>query len=119
MRAQTRVILWGREDVISRGVEILLSAQNNLTISRITGEDNYAALIREIENVEADVIIINPGACLQDPHLPLQLMKDYPGIKVITLNLESSSFEVYNKKRVWMNEISDLFDFVRSKGEDD
>ncbi len=112
MRELTKVILWGREDVICQGVEIFLKGHCGYEIRRVIEEDNSEALIREIQREYADVVIINPGQQPCSQQIALQLIEMYPGIKVITLDLEDSAADVYNRKKVWMEKVSDLLDLV-------
>ncbi len=112
MGEQIRVILWGREDVISQGVEIILRTNNDFMVSRVVEIDSADGLFHAVQTHSVDVVILNPGQQLFDPLLPLKLMKRFPGIKVITLDLECSSVEVYGQKKVMMRKVSDLIDLV-------
>lgn len=111
----TRIILWGRDDIICQGVELFLKTRSDYEVSRVTGENNYESLIQEIKRSNADVVIINPGHHLHDPRIPLRLMKTCSGIKVITLDLEDSAVDVYNKQKVCMKQVSDLLDIVKKE----
>ena len=44
----------------------------------------------------------------------MQLLQDHPGIKVITINLENNSMEVYSKRKVWVKETADLISVMDS-----
>ncbi len=112
MRESTKVILWGREDVICQGVEIFLKSHCDYEVRRVIGESNYEMLIQEIERENADVVIINPGQQSLSPELPLELIQKFPGIKVITLDLEDSAVDVYNRQKVCMKKVSDFLDIV-------
>lgn len=112
MRESTKVILWGREDIICQGVELFLRSHCNVEIRRIIGEDDYEILLQELERERADVVIINPSQQHGNQRYPLQLMKMYSGIKIITLDLEDSSVDVYNRQKVCMKQVSDLLDLV-------
>lgn len=112
MGETTKVILWGRDDVICRGVEIFLRSYGDYDVRRIIGESCYEGLIQEIERENPDVVIINPGQQPDDSSLPLLLMRTCSSIKVITLDLEDCSVDVYYRQKVCMTQVSDLIDLV-------
>ncbi len=112
MREPTKVILWGNEDIICRGVEIFLRSHCDVEVIRIIGENDYEVLIQEIEKESADVVIIDPGRHPRDKQLPLQLMDKFSGIKVITFDLEDSSIDVYHRQNVFMKQVSDFLELV-------
>lgn len=113
MGGTTKVLIWGHDDVMSQGVEIFLRDSGDYEVIRAAEDVCYEVLIREIEQHNIDVVILNPGQQQRDSQLPLQLMKHFPGMKVITLNLECSSVDMYNKQIVWMHTVSDLLDLVK------
>ncbi len=62
--------------------------------------------------VKPDVVIICQEDCAGDMPLSMQLLQGRPGLKVITVSLENNSVEVYNKQKVWVNEVADLLSVV-------
>ncbi len=112
MEQPTKVILWGREDLVGQGVEYLLKAREDWEVIRIGGDHSTGDLIREVEKINPDVVILYQGDNAANPQLALHLLKISPGIRVITFSLESSCLEVYNRQIVFVNELDDLLDVV-------
>ena len=112
MKTSKTVILWGREDMLGRGVELFLNARKEWEVIRISDKNNIDLLFRTIEQKKPDVVIIYEGDYSGDIHLPMQLMQARPELMVLTVSLESNSMEVYNKKKVWVKEVSDLLSVV-------
>ena len=111
-RKPVTVILWGREDVIGQGVEFLLRSRKDWEVVRVLGDNDFSELAKAVELVNPKVVIIYQGDCSDDSQWALQLMKNRPGIRVITFSLENSSLEVFDRKKVWVKGVTDLLDIV-------
>jgi DNA-binding NarL/FixJ family response regulator len=107
-------ILWGREDFLANGVEFFLNNQKDWEVIRLTDKRGEESLLREVQRVKPDVVIIHQGDSATDSVLPLQLMQECPTLMVITVNLETNSVEVYNRKKVLVKEVADLLTIVES-----
>lgn len=112
MKASKTVILWGREDMLGRGVEIFLNARKEWEVIRISDKRSIEFLFQEVSRVNPDVVILYEGDYAKDALVPLQLMQSSPELMVITVSLENNSMEVFNKKKVWVKEVSDLLSVV-------
>ena len=104
-----KVILWGRQDVLGGAVESFLATRDEWEVIRVMDDEPTNTFIEKVETENPDVIIIYEGdhACLTP--LPMQLMQSRPELRVITVNLENNSLEIYTKQKVWIKEVADLF----------
>lgn len=114
MAKSKTVVLYGREDLLGRGVEFFLASRKDWEVIRITDKHDPDFIIREMNKANPDVIIIYQGDCAIQSRLPAQLIWDHPGLKVITVSLESNLVEVYNKQKVLLREVGDLLSIVES-----
>lgn len=109
-------ILWGRDDVLSRAIELFLSSNKYWEVITIRDTQPLELLQKTVEDVDPSVIIIHQGdskASAEDEKgLPLHLIQKHPGIKVITMSLENNTAEVFNKQQVLIKEICDLLNTV-------
>jgi len=106
------VILWGREDLLGKAVELILSNCKEWEVIKSFDEQNFDGLFHLVETHHPKAIIINLGDCEECSHLPLYLIHDHPDLKVITINLENNVLEVYDRHRVRVQGISDLLAVV-------
>lgn len=107
-----KVILWGREDLLGRSMEIFLSTRDEWEVIRLNSEQNDDYLLAAIEQEKPDVVLLYLNCNDVSGALPLQLIQCYPGLKVISLNLGSNEIEVYHKQTHCINAISDLLGVV-------
>ena len=107
-----KVILWGRKDLLGRSMEIFLSNCEAWEVIRLNSEQKGNDLLEAIEQEKPDVVLLYQNCNDNNGTLPLQLIQCYPGLKVISLHLESNMIEVYNKQTHWINAISDLLGVV-------
>jgi len=110
-----KVILWGRSDLLSWAVEFFLSARKDWEVTSLSSESGVDSLIFEVENARPDVVIIYQRICARSAYLPAQLLLNYPGLAVITVNPDNNSMEVYNKKQICIREASDLISVVEGE----
>ena len=79
-------------------------------------------LTRALDKLNPDVVIIYQGYCTENLNLPVDLFRNLPGLKVITLSPKDNLMEVYSKQNVVIKSASDLIsmieaDSVRSIGQ--
>ena len=108
------IVLWGREDLLSSSVELYLTAQKGWRVIGISIEENYETLIQTVAKVHPDVVIIHQGDHSANSSLPMQLIQDYPGLRVITMSLQDNLMEVYSKQNILVKAASDLISVVES-----
>lgn len=110
------VILWGRDDVLSRSIELLLSEMNGWEVITISDAQSPKDFLQLVEKYDPKVIIIHQGdssICIEgETELLLHLIQHHPDVKVITISLENNAMEVFNKQEVQVKGVSDLLSIV-------
>ena len=71
-------ILWGREDVLVKAVEHLLTTRQGWKVTRISDECDADALAREVEKANPEVVIVHQGTYAQKLRLPIKLVRVIP-----------------------------------------
>jgi hypothetical protein len=110
-----KVIIWGRPDLLSWAVEFFLSVHKDWDVISLSSEDGVDELIGKVEDIHPEVVILYQRVCARSAHLPAQLLMNYPGMAVITVNPDNNSMEVYNKKQVCIKEASDFVSVVEGE----
>lgn len=105
-------ILWGREDVLGKAVEAILTADRNWQVIKVLGNPDVQALTREVELRKPEIIIINRGRCADGFPAPLHLIESFPELKIITVNPDNNVVEVYNKQKFCIEEVADLLSAI-------
>lgn len=108
------IVLWGREDLLSTSVELFLTGQKGWNVVNISSEDDFEALIQAVDKVNPDVVILQQGNRAGNSNLPIKLLKDHPGLKVITVSLNDNLMEVYSKQNILIKSASDLISVVEA-----
>jgi DNA-binding NarL/FixJ family response regulator len=114
MKKSMKVILWGREDVLGHAVELFLNTCKEWEVIRISDKRSSEDLIQQVEKANPNVVILYQGDCASQTDLPMRLMQDHPGLKVIMVSLENNSMEMYHRQKIYIKEVSDLLAFVES-----
>ena len=113
MKSKT-IVLWGREDLLSSSVELFLTNQKGWEVISISNEESFNALLEAVDKMHPDVVIIHQGDRSTNSSLPMQLIQDYPGLRVITMSLQDNLMEVYSKQKILVKAASDLISVVES-----
>ncbi len=110
------VILWGRDDVLRRAVELFLSAKTGWDVITVSDSKLLQQVGDALEQPDTKVVIIyqvySSSSSEDEINLLLHLFQKHPGIKVITLNLENNAVDVYNRKKVYIKEVRNLLAVV-------
>jgi DNA-binding NarL/FixJ family response regulator len=113
MKSKT-IVLWGREDLLSSSVELFLTAQKGWKVINISNEENFDALLLAVDKEHPDVVILQQGDRAGNSNLPIKLLQDHPGLKVITVSLNDNLMEVYSKQNILVKSASDLISVVEA-----
>jgi len=115
MRSKT-IVVWGKEDTLKSSIEYFLSARKNWKVVSISNVEDPKALLLAVKTTQPDIVIIYQGCHGCPTYLPLQLLQDYPVIKVITISLENNMIEVYSKQKIMIKQASDLIAAIEGGG---
>ena len=112
---KSKIIIWGRPDVLSWAVEFFLSTRTDWDVVSLSSKCGVDGLIHVVENAQPNAVILYQRECATSAYLPAQLLVNYPNMAVITVNPENNSMEIYNKKHVCIQAVSDLISVVEGE----
>lgn len=115
MTKSKKIVLWGREDLLSSSVKLFLTNQKGWRVISISDEEKFEVLISVVEKVQPDVVFIHQGNESGNSNLPMKLLQGFPGLKVITFSLQDNLMEVYGKQNIMVNSASDLISAVEAE----
>ena len=104
-----KVVLWRRKDLLGDVMESFLNTQNDWDIINVTEDEPAKFFIEQVEKNKPDVVVIYEGAYVSITPLPALLMQACPTLRVITVNFENNSLEVFDKQKIQIEKASDLF----------
>jgi len=110
-----KAILWGREDLLVKAVELFLDARADWEVIRVSSNTGVDDLVQQIKRVKPDVVILCQGRDASDSALPMQLIQDQDCIKVVSVSLESNFMQVYSKYSVLVHNVSDLLSVIETR----
>jgi len=113
--ASRNAIIWGPDDLLTQAMEYFLKAEETWQVVRIPADQGPESLFDQVEKIHPDVIILHTGNCSNCTDLPLQLLQDYPNLRVITTSLEDNQMQVYSKQSIRLRKASDLLSIVEDR----
>lgn len=103
-----RILIWGREDVLSTSIEFVLAANKEWNVITIFSKEDCAALAQATEATEPDTVIARKESLDDSAAAAFCLLQSHPAIKVIIVSLEDNVVDVYCKESIVMRGAPDL-----------
>ena len=115
MKMSKVILLCGQDDVLSSYVEHFLTTQNGWRVVHVSINQEREALIKAVDKINPDVVILQLGNRDSYPSLPASLLRDHPTLKVFTLSLDDNVLEVFSKKNILIESADDLISAIEAK----
>lgn len=109
-----KILLWGQDDLLSSSVNLFLTSQQDWEVVNIHQEETLEAVIQAVDEANPYVALIHQRNCNGTPNLPIRLLKNHPGLKVVLFDLGKEMMEVYSKEDVLVKSASDLIAVVEA-----
>ena len=110
------VVISRHESLLGRAVEYLTADEKEWMILKVSESQNLADLVRKVEEVNPNIVIISWNERGYDERLSTQLLQDCPELKkVILVSLSENLMEVYGKQRIQVKSVEDLFSEVENQ----
>lgn len=110
--AAKTVVLWGHENLLGYSVELLLNTRKDLELIKISEKLGAGVLLEQVEQIHPDVVVIYQLNSSSHADLPMRLAQIQERLKIILVNLENNSVQVFSKQVVQINEGTDLLAIV-------
>ena len=111
------VILWGQNDLLTKAMEMFLTAGESEAwhVIKLPADQCIAALVEQVQSIQPDLVILyqaNPGG---DSDQLGKLIQDQPDLKMITVSLENNVMQVYSKRSITIRQVSDLLSVIEDR----
>lgn len=110
-----KAIIWGPDDMLTRAMEFFLKSEETWQVIRISPDQSMDDLSEQIKRIQPDVIILHTGNCASNTSLTIQLLQDYPDLRVITASLHDNQMQVYSKQSIRLRKASDLLSIIEDR----
>lgn len=126
MTKRKTVILWGQDDVLTKSMELFLTAGeiDRWEVIRLPANRCVASLVEQVQKARPDLVILyqaragidsDPLTKLIQEQPELRVIVDQPESRVITVNLASNVMQVYSKHSVTVRQLSDLLSVIENR----
>jgi DNA-binding NarL/FixJ family response regulator len=109
-----RVLIIENEQLLGAGVEKLLRRDSGFKVDGITVSDELE-LVAKVRQFEPDVVVLDEATMLTDPLRLLNLLGDFPKLRVIAVSADDDRVYIYNKRLVVAKRAADLADLIHSE----
>lgn len=124
MTKSKTAILWGRDDLLAKAMELFLKAGEKWEVIRIPADQGICSLVEQVQRIKPGVVILYQGKCVNDSdplmklieeQPELRVISDQPELRVITVSLENNLMQVYSKHSIVVREASDLLSIIEDR----
>ncbi len=115
MMKSRKVIVWGQDDLLSWAVNFFLTARKDWEVLSFSSDLGIDFLIQQVEDLRPDVVVVYQTKCVNSARMLMQLFYTRPELTMITVNPQENSMEVYNKKQILVEQVSDLISVVEGQ----
>lgn len=115
MMKSRKVIVWGQDDLLSWAVNFFLTARKDWEVLSFSSDLGIDFLIRQVEDLRPDVVVVYQTKCVNSARMLMQLFYTRPELTMITVNPQENTMEVYNKKQILVEQVSDLISVVEGQ----
>ncbi len=109
-----KIILWGRDDLLSQAVDLFFQTSQSWEVTRLSSESGVEKLIQETHRINPEVVVLCREKVDEDSSLPLRLINEQVCLRVVTVGLESNLMQVYSKHNIMLQGASELLSIVES-----
>lgn len=109
------IVIWDGEDILSSYIKSFLATQEGWQVVSIANKEGLEALKLAVKTAQPDIVIIHQGYQNSSANLPMQLLQDYPAVKVIAISLENNLMEIFSKQEIWVKQVSDLIGVIENE----
>ena len=107
-----KAVIWAPDDLLAQAMEFFLKAEDTWQVIRISADQSMEDLFEQVKRIQPDVIILHTGKYAGNTGLAIQLLQDYPDLRVITTSLEDNQMQVYSKYSICIRSVSDLLSII-------
>ena len=109
-----RVVLLSNRSLLAVSIQRLLQSEKDLGLSVVAADDPEATA--KIRRRAPQVIIIDSSDASLGEGVITRLLQEHPKVKIIALNWNHKSIEVYQMKHVLQTNLDGLLETIRGKG---
>jgi chemotaxis response regulator CheB len=115
MKTSKKAILWGHNDLLTKSMELFLTAGETWQVIKIPAVQGNACLLEQTRQLQPDVIILYAENYVEDPPLPMQLIQQQPNLRVIIVSLEENQIQIYSRQSIIVREAADLLSIIENR----
>lgn len=112
MRAK-RVVLLSNRSLLASGVQRLLQSEADLEFSIVYPEQCEAG--SKMELAAPDIIVLDAGAPALAEGVIVQLLADHPRARVVALDVNAKSIDVYRVRRIHQTNLEGLLTAISGR----
>ena len=111
------VLLWGQNDLLTKAMELFLTAGEAETweVMKLPADQCISVLVEQVQKIKPDLVILYQAKPLDDADEVGKLIQQQPDLRMITVSLENNVMQVYSKRSITVRQVSDLLSVIENR----
>ncbi len=109
------VILWGQNDLLTKAMEMFLTAGEAWDVIKLPANQCITALVEQVQKIKPDLVIIYQAKPGDDSDSLSKLIQEQPDLRMITVSLENNVMQVYSKRSITVRQVADLLSVIEDR----
>ena len=104
------IVLWGQNDLLTKAMEMFLTASEveAWNVIKLPANQCITTLVEQVQKIKPDLVILYQAKPGHDSEPLGKLIQDQPDLRMITVSLENNVMQVYSKRTITVRQVSDL-----------
>ena len=117
MHKPKTVLLWGQNDLLTKAMEMFLTAGESETweVIKLPAEQGISGLVEQVQEIKPDLVILYQAGPVDDENELGKLIQHQPHLRMIIVSLENNVMQVYSKRSITVQQVSDLLAVIENR----
>lgn len=111
------IVLWGQNDLLTKAMEMFLTAGESeaWNVIKLPANQCITTLVEQVQKIKPDLVILYQAKPGHDSESLGKLIQDQPDLRMITVSLENNVMQVYSKRTITIRQVSDLLSVIEDR----
>lgn len=111
------IVLWGQNDLLTKAMEMFLTADESeaWNVIKLPANPCITTLVEQVQKIKPDLVILYQPKPGHDSEALGKLIQDQPDLRMITVSLENNVMQVYSKRTITVRQVSDLLSVIEDR----
>lgn len=111
------VLLWGENDLLTKAMEMFLSAgeADSWEIIKLPADQRISSFVEQVQEIKPNLVILYQAKSCDAASALSRLLQEEPDLRLIAFSLENNVVQLYSKRSITVRHVSDLLSVIEDR----